>query len=208
MKKTVTILLALCFVLSLFAFSGCSCDSLELKDDGFGFSENTPAMSDSSVTVSGSDEPEKVYSDKYADYVIPENSAVEYPRWKTCNNDDFKAFAAEKLTDMAKMTVELCASKDRLSQCSDPDEMIADRNFIKLVNNLRAWRYGCDSFSVDTLSEKNKELCASLSGLGSDVCEYATRLPALLLTGNDESVTDYENRIIGEISVLGQKIDR
>lgn len=187
-----TLIWLLCAVILCTALCGCSQESVSRSVSG-----------SDSADISGADIPAFSESDiDYSDYVVAQETGLEYAPWEACEGS-YAAFAREKLLYIAQKAVSLCQYESSLKGCRNPEEMLADTGFCRLLNDLRAFSFGASSYPEETLnSEGEREICRALSSLGNDCADFAARLPSLVLCENDEAMAEYENSVLGQIAEM------
>ncbi len=209
MKRFISLLLVLVFILSL---SACSCDidwsNFDLTKKNFGLTEETAdTASDSDISADISVIPDhSVNTDDIANYTVPENPSVVYNCWAVVPSGDFSAMANEKLLEIAALNAELSAMKDSLSSFSTVDLISADTGFSKVLNNIRAWSFGARNYPTDGLSDNDLLILEALVTIGVDSSEFGARFPALIITEDTETIGTYEDMIISNIVALSADI--
>lgn len=209
MKRFLSLILVFVFILSL---SACSCNvdwsNFDLSKRNFGLTEDASDAASSSDTAEDTTAApdQSDIPDDIANYTAPENPSVVYNCWNVVPSEEFSDMANEKLLEIAALTADLSAMKADLASYSTVEFITADTAFSKTLNNIRAWSFGAKNYPSDGLSDDELVILEALITIGVDSSEFSSRLPALIITEDTETIGRYEDLIISNIVALSADI--
>ncbi|MDR1002038.1 MAG: hypothetical protein LBL82_02040 [Oscillospiraceae bacterium] len=198
MKKFFSVLLILLLIASCIA----ALSSCEMPDFGnFDLSKKNFGLWDSEEDdVSGSDLSGSDIIIEGANDVdmVPETEGAVYTKWNAVDSANYiNSVATPKLIEMGKMIADVNSMIPALSEkYKKSDDIADDEEFIKLLSDIRQWKYGADNYKgLDDSLDFDVEQ-AALVRIGTLANEFVSKLPVLIAEDKTSVIDEYNNRIV------------